>query len=42
MPAGDKTGPKGKGPKTGRGLGKAIGNKSGQAVKKPVRRGTKR
>ena len=34
MPKGDGTGPKGKGPKTGRGLGKAAGNKSGQNIGK--------
>ncbi len=30
MPGGDKTGPDGKGPKTGRGLGKAAGNNMGR------------
>ncbi len=30
MPNGDKTGPQGKGPRTGRGLGQSIGNKSGR------------
>jgi len=34
MPKGDGTGPKGKGPRTGRGLGKAAGNKSGQNIGK--------
>ncbi len=29
MPYGDRTGPEGKGPRTGRGLGKSIGNKEG-------------
>jgi len=29
MPRGDKTGPQGKGPKTGRGLGLCTGNKTG-------------
>ena len=28
MPRGDRTGPRGKGPKTGRGLGFCTGNKS--------------
>lgn len=30
MPGGDGTGPDGKGPKTGRGFGKAIGNNMGR------------
>jgi hypothetical protein len=35
MPNGDRTGPYGKGPKTGRRLGKAIGNVSGRNSNKP-------
>ena len=35
MPRGDGTGPEGKGPRTGRGLGKSVGNKSGQNIGKP-------
>ena len=35
MPKGDSTGPEGKGPKTGRGLGKSAGNDSGQNVGRP-------
>ena len=31
MPGGDRTGPDGKGPKTGRGLGKAAGNNMGRS-----------
>ena len=30
MPGGDRTGPDGKGPRTGRGLGKASGNETGR------------
>ena len=30
MPGGDRTGPDGRGPRTGRGLGKAIGNETGR------------
>jgi len=30
MPGGDRTGPDGRGPRTGRGLGKASGNESGR------------
>ena len=32
MPKGDRTGPNGKGPKTGRGAGKAVGNDMGSNV----------
>lgn len=35
MPRGDGTGPDGKGPRTGRGLGKASGNPQGSGVGKP-------
>ncbi len=37
MPRGDRTGPEGKGPKTGRGLGKSQGNESGQNIGRPRR-----
>ncbi len=37
MPNGDRTGPQGKGPRTGRGLGKSVGNKSGRDSNKPGR-----
>ena len=30
MPGGDRTGPDGRGPRTGRGLGRANGNSSGR------------
>lgn len=38
MPNGDKTGPNGKGPKTGRGLGKAVGNEKGRGTEKATPR----
>jgi len=38
MPNGDRTGPNGEGPKTGRGLGKAIGNRSGRTSQVPPQR----
>ncbi len=38
MPSGDKTGPEGKGPKTGRGLGKTKGNSMGQGIGQPKKR----
>jgi hypothetical protein len=37
MPRGDGTGPDGKGPKTGRGLGKAVGNNMGSGIGQPKR-----
>jgi hypothetical protein len=40
MPRGDKTGPEGKGPRTGRGLGKSAGNESGQNVGRPRKQHT--
>ena len=39
MPLGDKTGPRGKGPKTGRGLGYCAGNDRPGADVPRVRRG---
>jgi len=35
MPNGDGTGPDGKGPKTGRGLGKTSGNEKGSGLGQP-------
>lgn len=40
MPKGDQTGPEGKGPKTGRGLGKSAGNESGRNIGRPRRQHT--
>jgi len=37
MPRGDGTGPEGKGARTGRGMGKSAGNKSGQNTGMPRR-----
>ena len=37
MPNGDCTGPNGKGPATGRGLGRRAGNKSGRSLNKAPR-----
>ncbi|MCF7858229.1 MAG: DUF5320 domain-containing protein [Candidatus Cloacimonetes bacterium] len=37
MPRGDGTGPEGKGPRTGRSLGKASGNNMGSGIGKPRR-----
>lgn len=36
MPNGDKTGPNGKGPQTGKGLGKAVGNEKGRGLAQPA------
>ncbi len=37
MPGGDKTGPDGQGPKTGRKLGRCTGNSSNKDTKRPFR-----
>ena len=37
MPGGDRTGPNGNGPRTGRGLGKAAGNSMGRGSNQVLR-----